>query len=231
MILTATSEVRVVGSMSGDQRTSTRLRRKVSVPHRMTVRFGPEMRAMLDALADDAGITYEDGRPRDAELVRVMLVSAIYADQPAPVRLAVALYSNSVLALSGLLALTVADLRDSIGRMTQRMADARRRAEVVKDETYNRPVGGVDRARVFLVLDDLLHRALVEYVKAKEPSGRAPASAAVREMLQLVVSQLDDHIDVIRSYGRTVSRVRSAIRQAVEVEKDRLAEALRAGAA
>jgi len=68
--------------MSGVVERPSETRRKVPVPHKMTVRFDLSLRAALDSLAQTTGITYDDGRPRDAELVRVMLVSALLADQP-----------------------------------------------------------------------------------------------------------------------------------------------------
>jgi hypothetical protein len=199
----------------------------------MTVRFDAETRIALDDIAQKAGIVYPNGKPRDAELVRVMLVSALLASEPAPVRLAVALYVNSVLALSGFLALTVADLRETIGRITQQVAKAKRRSEIVKDEDYAPSAEyGTDRARVFLILDDLLHRSLVDYLEERgDGKGRAPASAAVRELLRNVVDRLDDHQEVILGYGRVVERIRSTIRTAVETEKSQLAAALRVVAA
>lgn len=210
----------------------------------MTVRFDPALRDWLDGIATEAEIVHEDGRPRDAELIRVLLVSGLIGgDAPIPARVLVALYCNGVLALSGGLAQSVRGLRGSLVALARKLAGGARRdvvdaigflAEAELTPTP-RPGIGQDRARVHLILDDRLHKALIASaategrgpLRSGSPRRYAPGAAVIGRILTEVHDDFRNHRPVVMGYARSVRRLKDTIRAAVDAEREALLASIR----
>lgn len=217
----------------------------MEVRRSMTVRFDPALRGWLDEIAAEAEIVHEDGRPRDAELIRVLLVSGLIGgDAPVPARVLVALYCNGVLALSGGLAQSVRGLRSGLVALSRKLAGGSRRdmtqaiGFLAEEERPPPPRQGIgqDRARVHLILDDRLHKALVASVQAApdrapirsgQPRRYAPGAAVVSRILGEVHEDFGSHRPVVMGYARSVRRLKDTIRSAVDAERAALLASIR----
>jgi hypothetical protein len=206
------------------------------VRRRMTVRFDATLREWLDDIAQESGIVHDDGRPRDAELIRVLLVSgALGPETPVPARLLAALYCNGVLALSGSLSASVRGLRGSLIRLSATLAGGGRNRAVIDFLAEEPPLGlvqgvGTDRARVHLILDDRLHRAMSAMFAMsgiRTSKRRSPGAIVVDRVLSDVHARYEVHRPVVMGYGTAVRRMKDTIRAAVDAERDAIMAAIR----
>ena len=214
-----------------DRQSSFRVR------HQMNVTFSTSVRNVLDELAQQYGILYEPVRiPRDAELVRLLLVAELTSDKTERERVACALYCNSVLTLSGYFAQVVATLRTNIGDMAGRVAST---AGVEPEQRRPRealpPGQRSSRCRVYLTIDDWIRYRLEERLDGSDNDlmirndGRAlvaPDLKLVNRLLEKSLSNVDRHRLLLKTYSDNIDGIQRTLADAVSRERNRLARML-----
>lgn len=204
---------------------------------KLHLRIDVAERRLLDRLADRHGLVHASGAARDAELVRVLLVSQLLAGRLPAVHAAVALRSNGVLVLSGELAQAVADLRGDIERLAHAAVGARPPAR--RPAPAQRQDGlsvSVDRDQVFLTLDDWLHAELERRYKAycadpelPEHRRRLPTPTGyVRGWLAAALANVEQLDPSLQAYAALVDGVKDAIRAAARAGQETIEKALQA---
>jgi hypothetical protein len=194
------------------------------VRRKLVVRFDVDMREQLDRIGADLGLVRQDtGRPRDAELVRLLLVCGLLGPrQTNEAKVAVAVHVNAEVALSSELVAVASRLRDGILATSAALAAASLKKAGSRDQfvdgidryleaTGPRPplVGsrsprprreegsGVllepDRTRVHLALDGWLFRALVRYATGSAVAGKQPRSLGAEAVRQLLWSAVQSY--------------------------------------
>ncbi len=208
--------------------------RKRLVRHHISLTFDQHTRDVLDTLAEQYGFRHPNGTPRDAEMIRVLLVGVITEGNEPEVRLAYALYSNSVLDLSGHFAGLVGNLRADIGRMAGRLAETGR-IEPEQQPPYEGSGEKWSRNRVYLTVDDWLRANLermfdrADYAPLLEPpsGGRhVPDLQLVRQMLRSAVIHIDRHRPLVQAYSTTIDAIKDSVARAMATEQARLATLL-----
>lgn len=201
------------------------------VRHQMNVTFTENTRVQLDKLAKQYNILYVGDVPRDAELIRVLLVAALTTSNSLRERVACTLYCNSVLTLSGYFAEVVENLRTNIGKMAGRVANTTKYIE--PERRAPRSVANANkrssRRRVFLTIDDWMRYRLEERLGSTDADlleKTAPDVKLVNRLLENALKNIPTHLPVIQAYSAAITNVRATIAKAVIEERDRLAKTL-----
>jgi len=211
--------------------------RAPNVRNQLNIAFDKNVRNALDALALEYKIVYKAKPhqlpvPRDAELIRVLLVAELTINYAPEERLACALYCNSVLALSGDFAEVVHKLREDIGEMAGRVTATDKVAPENRSGQRRGlalPTERSSRCRVYLTLDDWLRYHIRDTLPSPvlTDKGRPACAQDVKYVHQLLVNAIenrDEHRLLLRNYSLAITTIRETVRKAVYKERDRLAK-------
>lgn len=178
------------------------------------IRITKEHRSTLDTIASQSDVfRHPDGRPHDAELVRLLMISAAYQSESVEKRVVLALRSSAVLMFAQEFSQMLADLQSDLGlpalrrtkmsgKMQPRRAPEKRyvpRTDEERDRDY--------RCHVHLTVDDALRTVISDRVKQ---SGKQ-ATTVAREFFEDAMLNLESHQPVIDAYAKTVDDVRKEL--------------------
>lgn len=195
------------------------------------IRITPEHRASLDVIARRFPVfRHSDGRPHDAELVRLLAISAAYQSEPVEERVALALRASAVLMFSQEFSKMLADLQADLGLPARREVGIGGgmppRQVPDKEVTDSHPVKPRDpdyRCNIHLTVDDTLRTAISNRV---QESGKR-ATTVARELFQEAMLDWQSHLPVITAYERAVASVREELRHVAEAGRRAIVRALR----
>jgi len=223
------------------------------VRRKLVVRFDDDLRRNLDRIGDRLPLLYaETGRPRDAELVRLLLVCGLLGTHASVhARVALAVLVNAEIALSTALGEVAGRLRDAVLAASVAAATASAKASADPRLPWfleslapvRPPVGsrherpreeaGVllqqDRTRVHLVLDGWLFRAVAHFADGASVADQHPrslGSEAVRQLLWSAVRDCREHWPAMAAYVKAINRMKADIAGATEAGRIAVARAI-----
>lgn len=199
------------------------------VAHQVDFRLDQAFYAALVSTAKKVGLTRPNGKPRVAELIRVLVISALKANMTVKDRTAIAVYCNSVLILSGRLTSMLAELRTSIAQLASVVLPPPSKAAPALKKPYPATV-------VSVVLDDVLRMLLLSSplraeLAQQQQAGQIPSRPAldtvlVRELLKEAWNSISYHQSVVVAYAARMKQVEANLQEAVGAGQEAIAAAL-----
>lgn len=206
-----------------------------AVAHQVDFYLTADDFARLGELAEQTGVVYPDGKPKLAELTRVLLVSQVWGERSVRIRAGIAVYCNSILSLSGQLAQSLSGLRPTVAKLLG-IKWTPGPPKPVRTRNPNRTPSHV----VSVILDDLLRDRLTLQLQASIPKLQedrvlpenlalarpAPGATFTRLLVLDAINRPGDHYDVIKGYLIGRSKVDAQLASVIEAQQNALKQAL-----
>lgn len=176
-----------------------------------------------------------DGRPRDAELVRALIICSLLRDRRRSERLAAILYVNGLSDLSGTVNRMVATLSSDVASAASRLAASSFGSRGIGVGSAPPTARGtvLDRNKVCLTLGGWLRKQLVARLVEEERDAeqeavvrRGAAAALIRRLLEDALESEEMHASVLTAYVDLSARVREALVAEVRRQYTSLASAI-----
>jgi hypothetical protein len=194
--------------------TVSRAVRDKSARREFTIRVSPMVRERIDELAIHYNLRAPDGTPRDAEIVRILLVCALCTldktrNLPA-LKAAYALYSNGLMFLAQGLWLGLYDIREDLAA-AMRTVVAAPDLGVANTGRPGNPAKNPDRYRVHVKVDDWIRKRIDVYMEQNSFSGKSRDSALVVKLVEYALNDPVTYEDAFNAYVQGMVRVRKSL--------------------
>lgn len=208
----------------------------------IVVRINNSIRERLDTIADTFNLISGSGVPKDAELVRIIMISVLSSKMYPTIsvidRTVIALYVNSTMAAYGEAASWVSSLRLGLAQLAQDVSGAGTHVTIRETLPVRGRIPGhvSDRNLVHVKFDDVMRDMIKSLFAAiRNPlvarsdevdeflgrwngallDNKNPESQVVKEVLREFDACPEDHISVIEAYARYIDTLRSVVSEAM----------------
>jgi hypothetical protein len=193
-----------------------------------TVRITRPIRDTLDGLAERYNIYTPDGTPRDAEIVRVLLVCALTEGMSPREQAAISLYVNGLMLVSQGLWLGLYDVRDDLAE-TMRGAVGAREGLNAKEGRPGNPARNPDRGRFHVKVEEWIQARLTVVATESgfvDDDGTVQDALLVAKLIEHAVEQPAIYEKAFILYARGIAKVRGGLIEGLTSVRDALREAV-----